>query len=455
MSRLSARQVLATAGVLGAMALVVLDAGMINVALPTIAAAVEVSSGESILVASAYQLALLIGLLPAAHVAERTGYRGLFAGGAGLFIAASAAAAFAPGFAWLVAARFVQGIGGAAILALGIALLRAALGSERLHSAIAWNALNVALCAAAAPAIGALVLTAADWSWLFLVNMPLGLVVLAMVPSLPKVAPTRGFLDGPGMLLYAICAALLALSIHWLPIAFAPAILLAALGVVGALVLVRNQARKRLPVVPVDLFRDRGFGLAVAASACCFVAQCAGLIALPFHLQLRLASSALETGLTMACWPLATAATSRFADRLTTRHGPSPVCATGAALLSVGLVGASLAPAMAGALPIALCAALCGIGFGLFQVPNNRILFFAAAEDRSAAAGAVQGTARLTGQISGSLIVALLFASTTAVAAPRTAIAAAALFGVVAVVLSVRRARSGEPSQSLCQARGV
>lgn len=173
------------AAVFLAMALVVLDAGITNVALPTISASLEVPPARVILVTSAYQLALLMGLLPAAHIAGRTGSRNVFVLGLCTFTAASLLAAIAPTFPALVAARFLQGLGGAAILALGISLLRGALGRDRLGSAIGWNALNVALCAAAGPALGALIIATADWRWLFLLNLPVGLIALTASRALP------------------------------------------------------------------------------------------------------------------------------------------------------------------------------------------------------------------------------------------------------------------------------
>ena len=109
-----ARERLGTAAVLAAMALVVLDFGMVNVALPTIALAFSRSPAESMLVVTAYQLTLLMGLLPGAHLADRIGYRKLFAAGVLIFAAAAAGSAMAPTLPLLVAARALQGFGGAA-----------------------------------------------------------------------------------------------------------------------------------------------------------------------------------------------------------------------------------------------------------------------------------------------------------------------------------------------------
>lgn len=434
---------LSTAAVLAAMALVVLDAGMTNVALPAIARSLNIAPAASILVASAYQLALVIGLLPVAHVAERAGSRRLFIAGVILFTLASALAAFAPAFPLLVAARFLQGMGGAAILALGIALLRSTLGTERLGSAIAWNAMNVALCASAGPTIGALVLAIADWRYLYLVNLPVGFLAAAASLALPKASRTRAPIDGTSIFLHVASAASLFLAFNSISKRSAVAALLASAAIIGFALLIRRERSKALPLIPLDLLDHRPFRLAVGAAVSCFIAQSAGLLALPFYLQIDLSLDTLSTGLILACWPLAVALTSPWANRLAGRLDSSALCAGGATILAMGLMAAAVVPVHAGVAPLALCAMACGIGFGLFQVPNNRNLFLAAPPKRSAAAGGVQGTARLTGQTLGAIVVTLLFASLPGADAPRLALAVGGASALTAALFSARRARSG------------
>lgn len=434
----AAGRAVAAAAVLAAMALVVLDAGIANVALPTIAVALDVAPAKAILVASTYQLALLMALLPAAQVAERFGYRRLFAIGVAIFTAASALASIAPSFSLLVTARFLQGLGGAPILALGIALLRFALGSEHLGRAIGWNALNVALCAAAGPAIGALILTVADWPWLFVANLPVGLLALLASQALPEAPPSAKSIDLLSIALHAGGAGLLFLAFQLITGRPVLGATLGALAILAYGWLIKRELPKASPLVPLDLLRRRSFRLAVAASVCCFVAQSAGQLALPFYLQVQFTRSALAAGAVLACWPIAIALTSRGASRLAERHSAGILCASGAAILSAGLLCASLVPAQASFAVIGLCAAICGVGFGLFQVPNNRNLFLAAPPERSGAAGGMQGTARLGGQTGGSLLLTLLFLWSPATTAPRMALAIGAVFALAAAVISLR-----------------
>ena len=427
--------------VLSAMALVVLDAGLVNVALPTIAASLDVAPADAILAVSAYQTALVIGLLPCAHLADRLGYRRLFVGGLALFSLASIACACAVSLPMLVAARAVQGLGGAAIMALGIALLRLALGAERLGQAIGWNALTVALCSAAAPIAGAVLLAAAPWPWLFLVKLPIAAVALAAAGALPESAAVRRPLDLPGIALHAAIAASILVAAGMAIGRPMPAVLLAVAAALLARALVRRQKARAAPLWPIDLLALRPFRVSVIASVCCFAAQSAGLLALPFHLQLGLGRGPVAVGLVLACWPLTVALTSVVANRLAQRVGAAALCAAGGLVLGAGLALSALPPGAAGLAPLAIGAALSGLGFGLFQVPNNRILFLTAPPERSAAAGGMQGTARLTGQTIGALLIGLLFACAPAPATPRIGFALGALFALAAALVSARELR--------------
>jgi DHA2 family multidrug resistance protein-like MFS transporter len=185
----------AIASVLGAMALVVLDAAIANVALPALAHDLQVTPATSIWVVTSYQLALVMALLPCAALGESVGYRPVFTWGVALFTLASVLCAWAPTFHWLVAARFLQGIGGAAVMALGVALFRFIVPHQKLGAAIGWNALVVALSSAAGPTLGASILAVGTWHCLFAFKIPLGVAVLFATRALPSPEGTGRSLD--------------------------------------------------------------------------------------------------------------------------------------------------------------------------------------------------------------------------------------------------------------------
>jgi DHA2 family multidrug resistance protein-like MFS transporter len=151
---------------------------------------------------------------------------------------------------------------------------------------------------------------------------------------------------------------------------------------------------------------------------------------------LSLGHGPLGAGLVMTCWPLTVAVTSTLANRLAERFGSALLCVAGGLVLASGLLLSALWPAEQSIAPLAIGAALSGLGFGLFQVPNNRTLFLSAPPERSAAAGGMQGSARLTGQTLGALLMGLVFASTSTALAPRIGFGLASLFAVAAALVS-------------------
>lgn len=433
MGEMTGRERASVLAVLSAMALVVLDAGLVSVALPTIAGSLGAAPANAILIVSAYQTALVIGLLPCAHLAERLGYRRLFIGGLALFSAASVACAVACTLPMLVAARVAQGLGGAAIMALGIALLRLALGPERLGKAIGWNALTVALCSAGAPIIGAFLLSIAPWPWLFLFKLPIAGVALAAALALTEAEGAPTPIDAPGIALHASVAAAILVAAGMAAGQPMAALLLAGVAAMLAAALIARQRSRAAPLWPIDLLALRPFRVSVIASICCFTAQSAGLLALPLYLQLGLGRGPLAAGLVLSCWPLTVAVTSVVANRMAERYGSAALCVAGGLGLGCGLLLSGLVPGIA---PLAMGAALSGLGFGLFQVPNNRTLFLTVPAERSAAAGGMQGSARLIGQTMGALLMGFLFACAPEAIAPRAGFALGALFATAAALVS-------------------
>jgi len=427
---------LAIGSVLAALVLVVLDAAIINVALPTLSRSLHVTAAASVLVVTAYQAALVMALLPCAALGESLGHRRVFIAGVALFTLASGFCAAAPTLGWLVAGRFVQGLGAAAVMALGVALLRTVVPPEKLGAAIGWNALVVALTSAAGPTVGALVLSCASWPWLFAVNLPIGLLVLGAARALP-VRPGAGHpLDPASIALNMTGFALLIASAEALPRQPVVAGVLLAGGALSLAGLLRRERPKASPLIPLDLLKAPSFRLSVIASICCFTGQAAGLVALPFYLQHTLSLTPLETGLYITPWPLMAAVSATLAGRLANPGSTAWLCAAGCACLSAGLFAASAWPLAGDPVTIMPMAMLCGLGFGLFQVTNNRNMFLAAPQARSGAAGGLQSLARLTGQTTGVVVMTLLFSAAPIDVAPRIGLAVGAALTLTAGLLS-------------------
>ena len=438
------RRYWAIAAIALAITMSVLDSTIVNVALPTIARDFGTGSAASIWVINAYQLAILMVLLPFAALGERIGYRRVSQTGLAVFTLASLACALAPNLLTLSMARAVQGLGAGGIMSVSGALVRFTYPRRYLGRAVGINAFVVATSAAVGPTVASAVLAVAQWRWLFGINVPLGALAIAIALwALPDNERAARRFNLTGAALYALTCGLFLSGLQSLAHHAVTSLALAQIGGGCALggLLVRHELPRDAPLIPFDLLRIRLFSLSLATSVCSFMAQMAALVALPFQIQ-RLGRSAVETGLLITPWPLALALTAPLAGRLADRYPAGLLGGLGLAILAAGLTLLALFPDSGSAGALVWRMALCGVGFGLFQAPNNRTLLGAAPRARSGAAGGMLSAARLLGQTLGAAMVAILFRAYAA-AGSNFALRLAALLALIAAVVSLTRLRAG------------
>ena len=412
------RRYWAIAAIVLAISMSVLDSSIANVALPTLARRFHVSDAASVWVVNAYQIAVLVALLPLAALGESIGYRRISQAGLIVFTLASLGCALSPSLAVLTLARVVQGLGAAGIMSVNAALVRFTYPQRLLGRAVGINAFAIAASAAIGPTIASGVLAVADWRWLFAINGPIGLatIVIAM-RALPESTRSAHRIDRAGAALHAASF---------------------GLALAGLQMLAHDTAAN--PLIPFDLLRIRLFRLSLAASVCAFVAQTGALVALPFEIQ-RLGHSAVETGLLMTPWPAALALAAPLAGRLADRYPAGLLGALGLVLMAAGLALLAMLPPHGTTPPLVVRMALCGAGFGMFQAPNNRAMLLSAPRERSGSAGGMLSTARLLGQSLGAALVAILLHALPGRGA-HLALGAAAGVCIAAALVSLARTRA-------------
>jgi DHA2 family multidrug resistance protein-like MFS transporter len=405
------RRYWAIAAIILALAMSVLDSTIVNIALPSITRDFAVTPAASIWVVNAYQLAILMLLLPLASLGEIVGYRRVSQSGLALFTLASLACALAPTLLTLSIARVIQGIGAAGIMSVNAALVRFTYPQRSLGRAIGINAFAVAVSAALGPTIASAVLAVAHWRWLFGINVPIGLVTLLIaLRALPESERSHRPLNYVGALLYAGAFGLALSGLQALAHHAATPLALAQIGVGVVLgwLLTRHERDRSAPLLPFDLLARPIFTLSIATSVCSFMAQMSALVSLPFEIQ-RLGHSVVATGLFMTPWPVALALAAPLAGRLADRYPAGILGGFGLLLLTAGLLLLARFPVGGSGFGFVWRMALCGLGFGFFQSPNNRTIMASAPRARSGAAGGMLGTARLAGQTLGAASVAILF----------------------------------------------
>jgi DHA2 family multidrug resistance protein-like MFS transporter len=391
----------------------VMDGAIANVALPTIAQDLQASPAFSIWIVNGYQLAITISLLPLASLGEIIGYRRVYLAGLVLFTIASLICALSGGLVELTVARVIQGFGAAGIMSVNSALVRFIYPHRILGRGIGINALVVAISAAAGPSIAAAILAGFTWPYLFAVNLPFGVAALVIgMRALPHTPRGRHAFDWPSAVLSALTFGLGIAAIDSLGHGESPVYYLSELAVaaIAGYVLVHRQMASRSPLLPVDLLRIPVFTLSVMSSIASFCAQMAAFVALPFYFRYRFGYSAVEIGLLITPWPIALACVAPLAGRLADRYPAGLLGGVGLVVFAAGLATLALLPPQPETWDIVWRMALSGIGFGLFQSPNNRTMIAAAPRERSGGASGMLGTARLLGQTIGASLVALLLA---------------------------------------------
>lgn len=391
----------------------VLSEGIAITALPTISTKLGASVSDSIWVINAYQVAVISTLFPLASLGEILGFRFVYRTGLLVFTIGSLCCALSDSLPMLTIARVVQGLGAAGVMSVNLALVRFIYPTRLLGRGVGFNALVVAVSSAAAPTVASALLLLGPWNWLFAVNIPLGALGLMLSLRFLPESPASGLRwDVTSAVLNALTFGLLVVGLRQLDGGRGglPVALMLLASAACALLLVRRQAGVASPMLPVDLLRLPVFALSVATSACAFAGYSIALVTMPFYLVHDLGRLQVETGLLLTPWPLAVAVAAPLSGWLADRVvSPALLGSVGMAVFATGLALLAALPPDPSNIDIVWRTTLCGLGFGIFQSPNNKLLITSAPKERSGGVGGIQSTARLLGQTLGAVLVGLMF----------------------------------------------
>jgi MFS transporter, DHA2 family, multidrug resistance protein len=395
-----------------ALAVASLDTAIANIALPAIAADLHVSPADVIWVVNVYQIALVATLLPLGALGEIVGHERVYLAGLTLFTLASAACAFAWSLESLLVARTLQGLGASGLMSVNGALIRFIYPNRLLGRGFGYNALVVATATTLGPTIASAILAFGPWPWLFAINIPIGVLAIAIgLKTLPHTPRATHRFDFPGAALASGCLGLFIIGVssaaHHTHIGVVFAELAAAI-LFGWLAM-RRHAGHPAPMLPIDLFRRPLFALSAATAVCSFTVQGLAFVSLPFYFESILHRSQVETGFFMTPWPLVVGVMAPIAGRLSDRHAPGLLGGIGLVILGIGMALLASLPAQPAVADIVWRMVVCGAGFGFFQAPNLKALMSSAPAGRSGSASSIIATSRLTGQTLGASLTALCF----------------------------------------------
>jgi DHA2 family multidrug resistance protein-like MFS transporter len=312
--------------------------------------------------------------------------------------------------------------------------------------------MTVALGTSIGPTLGGVILHMASWPWLFLINLPIGVVAFALaVFFVPGRRPAIGDYDWQGAALAASAIACFLIGMRQLAAVatlWIAGVLLVAC-VVFVVLFVRRERRAPRPIIPLGLFTGL-FSLTVATAWASFLGQGIAFVALPFLFQSAYGASPLESAVLFTPWPLVIVFVAPLSGRVADRVRPAYLALGGLVTLTVGLALCALLGAHPPTWLVLLSTAVCGLGFGIFQSPNNRDMMAAAPLKLAASASAILNTNRTVGQSAGAAAVSMALVLSGAASGSLAAQAAAATSvlwvavaaGVAAAVLSALKLRT-------------
>jgi MFS transporter, DHA2 family, methylenomycin A resistance protein len=385
---------------------VALDAQIVNVALPDIGDALGGGLSGLQWVVTGYTLTFSSLLLFAGTLSDRIGARRAYALGVATFVLASAVCGFAPSLGVLVAARVAQGVGAALITPTSLALIREAYDDvKRRAKAVAYWALGGSVAAAAGPIIGG-ILTELDWRIIFFINLPVGIMAIALLTRVAESPrrPHRFDIVGQVAALVALIGLTYAVIEGGSQGYGEPQIVASfTAAAIGAVVFLLAQKRGRNPMVPLDLFRARPVAISLAAA---FVTM-AGFYGVVFvqslYFQDVRSASPLETGLLFLPMTALVATLNPVAARTAIRFGSRVPIIGGQVLMVLGLLGLAVAPVDLPLWAVALLMVPVGVGGSFTVPPLTSLLLDAVPAPHVGTASGVLNTAR---QVGGSMGVA-------------------------------------------------
>lgn len=388
-----------------------LMASAINVALPAIGRDFAMGAVTLGWVASAYLLAAAVFLLPFGRLADIHGRKKVFALGTALFSAASLLAGLAPDTVTFLLARLLQGTGGAMMFGTGVAILTSVFPPRRRGWVLGINVGATYIGLSLGPFVGGLLTHYLGWRWVFLLNVPIGLLLLAVVSLKlkPEWADSRGEpFDWVGSLIYSVMLTAFMLGFTWLPLWRGAALLLAA--VVALPVFIHWESRSAHPIFPARLVRGNTvFAFSNLAALVNYSATFAISFLLSLYLQYIMGFTPRDAGLVLIAQPLVMALFSPAAGRLSDRLEPRLVASLGMGLCALGLFFFTwLGPASRLAFIVANLM-LVGFGFALFSSPNTNAVMGAIERRQYGVGSATLGTMRMVGQMLSMGVATLVF----------------------------------------------
>lgn len=399
-----------------AMLLPSLGTSIANVSLPTLAAAFSAPFQAVQWVVIGYLLAITTLIVSVGRLGDLTGRRRLLLAGILLFTVASVACGFAPTLWTLIVARTLQGLGAAVMMALTMAFVGETVSKEKTGSAMGLLGTMSAIGTALGPTLGGLLIAGLGWRWIFLINLPLGILTYGLVvrhlpADQPKRKADRPRFDHLGTVVLALTLAAYALAMtlgrgHFGSLNLA--LLVAVAGGIGLFMFAEVKAPS--PLVPLAMFRDPLLSAGLGMSALVSTVIMSTLVVGPFYLSGAFGLDATMVGLVLSVGPIVAALAGVPAGRMVDRFGAQGVMLLGLLGVAIGSVVLALMRTPLGVPGYLAGIVVITIGYGLFQTANNTAVMKNTRPDERGVVSGLLNLSRNLGLVTGASVMGAIFA---------------------------------------------
>ena len=402
--------------VLSATFMSTLDGSIVNVALPNMSARLNVSMAAIEWVVTSFLIAVAATILIFGRLGDIKGKTKVFRFGVVLFTLGSLLCGFTNSLPVLVAARVIQAVGAAATMATNQGIITQVFPASERGRALGVLGTFVALGAMAGPPLGGIIVSAMSWKYIFLINVPIGIIVFILTirvfPKSNTVLNER--LDGKGAFLFtAFTVLLFGALVQGQDTGYNNPIMISAfiIALIAFWAFIMVERRIELPLLYLKIFDNSLFSISIVCGFISFVAISASNIILPFYFQDTLKFSPAITGLLMMVSPIVLSVVAPFSGYLSDKVGSEILTLIGLALTSLGLLLISTLNERSSIIMLMVYIVIMTIGNGMFQSPNNSLVMSTVPKDKLGIAGSVNALIRNLGMVLGTSVATLLLYS--------------------------------------------
>ena len=395
--------------------LATIDGSIVNVALPTLVSDLNTDFATVQWVVLAYLATLATLLLSMGRLGDMVGKKPIYTAGFVVFTVGSVLCALAPSIYWLIGFRVIQAIGAAMLFALGMAIVTEAFPPNERGRALGLNGTIVTIGIVIGPTLGGVLIEAFSWHWIFLVNLPVGIIGTVMavryVPAFKPEGGKRFDFAGAAALFFGLLALLLALTVGQ-GLGYGDVRIIALFGLCALLftLFVYIERGSEHPMIDLKLFQNRLFNINLVTGLITFIAFGGTIILMPFYLENVLGYGTRNVGLLMATLPIALGIVAPISGALSDRLGTRPITVVGLIVMLFGFYTMSTLSTGTTALGVILRFLPAGIGMATFQSPNNSAIMGAVPRKRLGVASGLLSMTRTMGQTIGIAVLGALWA---------------------------------------------